>query len=153
MLDEWGLEDDELGSDGRTPFDDLLEEFRDDETTRKAGSSYHYAPFETNHPLLDVEATGQERDHQIARLMRWYGHRWGIENGFKKLKKFLVRTTSHDECYRFFSFAFACVLYNVWRLVDLLVKLAVEDDPDYAPRVSSNLFLTLCKQYFGLDPP
>lgn len=37
--------------------------------------------------------------------------------------------TSKEHEYRYFNFAFACVLYNVWRLVDLLVKLALEDDP------------------------
>lgn len=123
--------------------------------TNKSGkpASFNYVPFETNHPLLDVDAEEIERGHQVARFMRWYGRRWGIENGFKKLKHFLVRTTSHDEQYRFFSFAFACVLYNVWRLVDLLVQLALDDDPSYSPRVDANLFLTIAKQFFGLDPP
>lgn len=64
-----------------------------------------------------------------------------------------MRTTSKDYEYRYFCFAFACVLYNVWRLVDLLVKLAFEDDPDYSPRVSSGQFLELTPQHFDLDPP
>jgi putative transposase len=92
--------------------------------------------------------------HMIERLIRWYRYRWGIENGFKKQKHFMVRTTSTERDYRFFNFAFACVLYNVWRLVDLLVKLAIDgENTSYAPRVDANQFLTVAKQFYGLDPP
>jgi putative transposase len=45
------------------------------------------------------------------------------------------------------------VLYNVWRLVDLLVKLSLEVYLDYAPRVDANQFVTIAKQYYDLDPP
>ncbi|WP_202593574.1 transposase [Halococcus sediminicola] len=116
--------------------------------------------FETNHPYVTAgDADGQQMDarafvHMIERLIRWYRHRWGIENGFKKQKHFMVRTTSTERDYRFFNFAFACVLYNVWRLVDLLVKLAIDgENRTYAPRVDANQFLTVAKQCYGLDPP
>lgn len=82
------------------------------------------------------------------------GDREGHENGYKKLKKFRVRTTSKNPQFRFFNFAFACVLYNVWRLVDLLVKLAIDGgNAEYTPRVDANQFLTVAKKYYGLDPP
>ena len=45
------------------------------------------------------------------------------------------------------------MLYNVWRLVDLLVKLELEGEPDYKPFVSADQFLTETKKFFGLDPP
>jgi putative transposase len=46
------------------------------------------------------------------------------------------------------------VLYNVWRLVDLLVKLAIDgENRSYEPRVDANQFLTVAKQFYGLDPP
>ncbi|WP_256684890.1 transposase [Halococcus qingdaonensis] len=116
--------------------------------------------FETNHPYVTAgDVDGQQMDarafvHMIERLIRWYRHRWGIENGFKKQKHFMVRTTSTERDYRFFNFAFACVLYNVWRLVDLLVKLAIDgENRTYAPRVAANQFLTVAKQCYGLDPP
>jgi putative transposase len=116
--------------------------------------------FETNHPYVTArDADGQQMDgkafvHMIERLVRWYRYRWGIENGFKKQKHFMVRTTSTERDYRFFNFAFACVLYNVWRLVDLLVKLAIDGgNKSYAPRVDANQFLTVAKQCYGLDPP
>jgi putative transposase len=116
--------------------------------------------FETNHPYVTAgDADGQQMDarafvHMIERLIRWYRHRWGIENGFKKQKHFMVRTTSTERDYRFFNFTFACVLYNVWRLVDLLVKLVIDgENRTYAPRVDANQFLTVAKQFYGLDPP
>ncbi|WP_232833851.1 transposase [Saliphagus sp. LR7] len=71
--------------------------------------------FETNHPYVTAgDADDQQMDgkafvHMIERLIRWYRHRWGIENGFKKQKHFMVRTTSTERDYRFFNFVFACV--------------------------------------------
>ena len=116
--------------------------------------------FETNHPYVtardadDQQMDGKEFIHMIERLIRWYRRRWGIENGFKKQKHFMVRTTSTESDYRFFNFAFACVLYNVWRLVDMLVKLAIDgENQSYKPRVDANQFLTVAKQFYGLDPP
>lgn len=50
--------------------------------------------------------------------------------------------------------AFACVLYNVRRLVDLLVKLAIDGEHrTYKPLVDANQFQTVAKQWYGLDPP
>jgi IS4 transposase len=116
--------------------------------------------FETNHPYVtagdtdDQQMDGKAFVHMIGRLIRWYRRRWGIENGFKRQKHFMVRTTSTKRDYRFFNFAFACVLYNVWWLVDLLVKIAIDgENRTYAPRVDANQSLTVAKQYHGLDPP
>ncbi len=116
--------------------------------------------FETNHPYVTAhDADSQEMEaktfiHMIERVIHRYRHRWGIENGFKKQKHFMVRTTSTERDYRFFNFAFACILYNVWRLVDLLVKLALDgENRTYKPLVDANQFLTVAKQWYGLDPP
>jgi putative transposase len=116
--------------------------------------------FETNHPYVtvcdddDQQMDGKEFIYMIERLIRWYRRRWGIENDFKKQKHFMVRTTSTERDYRFFNFTFACVLYNVWRLVDLLVKLAIDgENRSYSPRVDANQFLTVAKQFYGLNPP
>lgn len=44
--------------------------------------------------------------------------------------------------------------YNVWRLVDLLVKIAIDgENSTYSPRVSADQFLTVAKKYYGLDAP
>jgi putative transposase len=116
--------------------------------------------FETNHPYVTACDTEDGRMdaktfiHMTERMIHRYRHRWGIENGFKKQKHFMVRTTSTERDYRFFNVAFACVLYNGWRLVDLLVKLAIDgENTSYEPRVDANQFLTVAKQCYGLDPP
>lgn len=138
-------------------FDDVLEEIREDEDELPGSEedAAAYAFFKTNHPAFDT--SDDETEEQLLATARGfiarYSNRWGIENGYKQIKKFRVRTTSKDHEYRHFNFAFACVLYNVWRLVDLLVKLAFEDDPDYSPRVQATTFLTLAGKHIGFDPP
>lgn len=42
---------------------------------------------------------------------------------------------------------------NVWRLVGLPVRLAIDSEHrSYAPLVDTNQFLTVAKQFYGLDP-
>ena len=113
--------------------------------------------FETNHPELDVSDRDVETDetaiiHKIARFTRQYANRWGIENGYKKTKSFMAETTSKDHRYRFFNFIFACLLYSLWRLVDMLVKRSLGDERA-EPRVRASTFLTIAKKEYGLDPP
>ncbi len=123
-----------------------------------------YMLFETNHPDLELpgdegedgdEMSELEKANMVARVIRKYKHRWGIENGFKQIKSFRVRTTSMSYEYRFFNFLYACTLYNVWRLTDLLVKLELRAESEfrYEPLVTAELFLTIAKDYVGLDPP
>ncbi len=50
-----------------------------------------------------------------------YGYQWEIESGYKSIKRFMAATTSKHFGLRFFYFAFACLLYSIWRAVDLLV--------------------------------
>jgi hypothetical protein len=51
-----------------------------------------------------------------------YGYRWEIESGYRSIKRFMTATTSKDFGLRFFYFAFACLLYSIWRAVDLLIQ-------------------------------
>lgn len=157
-LADLGIELDE--DDAQHGFSALTEELREEEadepTVGSEEDTQAYALFETNHPnvTLNEGDSEVERIHMVERMVRRYRHRWGIENGYKQIKTFRVRTTSKRHTYRFFNFVFACVLYNVWRLVDLLVKLAIEGkNATYAPRVDANQFLTVAKKYYGLDPP
>lgn len=141
--------------DGDSPLSSLLgevaEEEEIEEPTRVDAPT---VPFETNLPWVDVEpADEREMKHQIGRLMARYKRRWGIENGFKKLKTFFAETQSPDHRFRYFNFAFACVLYNCWRLVDILVQLELNGEVEDGPSVSSNSFLTFAKKSYGLDPP
>ncbi|WP_211611466.1 transposase [Halorientalis persicus] len=141
-------------------FSEVVDEVREEEeqqpTRGSAADARQYQLFKTNHP--DIDAPGSEMDEidtaqMVSGVLRHYRARWGIENGFKQIKSFRVRTTSMDHGYRLFNFLFASTLYNVWRLVDLLVKLELEDDPAHKPLVTADLFLTIAKQCFGLEPP
>jgi len=123
MLDEFakiGGDTEPLSQDrdGDSPFGKLLDDMRDEEQESEDVEA-PIIPFETNYDLVDVDPEDdREMRHQIGRMMAKYKRRWGIENAFKKLKKFLAATKSPDHRYRYFNFAFACVLYNCWRLVD-----------------------------------
>lgn len=136
-------------------FNDVLSDIEDEENLEeRPGEDAPVVVFETNHALIDTDVDDEiENKHQIGRMMARYKHRWGIENAFKKVKMFLGETQSPDHRYRYFNFAFACVLYNCWRLVDILVQLEMGEDVGGKPTVTSASFLTLAKQYFGLDPP
>ncbi len=168
MCGEWEFEDVEGEPSERMSFSRLLADIQREENVEERKQkaqdgnvdTAETVVFETNHPYVTArDASEKEMDgkafiHMIERLIRWYRYRWGIENGFKKQKHFMVRTTSTGCDYRFFNFVFACVLYNVWRLVDLLVKLAIDgENRTYKPRVDANQFLTVAKQCYGLDPP
>jgi putative transposase len=168
MCGEWDFDEDEMETCEKLSFSRLLTDTRREEEVEErkqkaqngAVDTAGTVVFETNHPYVTTrDADGQQMDaktfiHMIERIIHRYRHRWGIENGFKKQKHFMVRTTSTERDYRFFNFVFACVLYNVWRLVDLLVKLALDSEyRSYAPRVDANQFLTVAKQCYGLDPP
>ncbi|PSP99690.1 hypothetical protein BRC89_03510 [Halobacteriales archaeon QS_4_70_19] len=54
-----------------------------------------------------------------------YSRRWTIENEYKQSKQFLPTTASADYRVRAFTFVFSCLLYNVWRLADHLLRLEV----------------------------
>jgi IS4 transposase len=88
-----------------------------------------------------------------ARAVRPYRNRWIVEEGNKKLKQFMARTKSDDHCFRFFNMGFSIILYNVWRLVDLLVQLSLEREYDYSPLVTADEFLTCAEEHFDLDTP
>jgi hypothetical protein len=65
---------------------------------------------------------------------RRYSRRWQIENEYKSIKSdFLAKTSSKDYQIRLFYFVFAVLLYNIWRLTDLLLKASVDGAIDYAP--------------------
>jgi IS4 transposase len=168
LCGDWEFEDVEDEPSERMSFSRLLSDIRREEEVEDRKQKAQNGEvdtagtvvFETSHPYVtagdtdDQQMDGKAFVHMIERVIRWYRRRWGIESGFKKQKHFMVRTTSMERDYRFFNFAFACVLYNVWRLVDLLVKIAIDgENRMYAPRVDANQFLTVAKQWYGLDPP
>jgi IS4 transposase len=161
---------DEEAEDGSrdSPIDNLIDEMREEEAELKDEKDEDdefdptemFVAFETNHPLAakrrgrgEADYTKREQQQAAARMVRKYGSRWGIENGFKKRGHFLPRSGSPDHTMRFFGFIFAATLYNAWRLVDILVKLSVEDDPAYTPLVTASRFMAVLEGQFGLSKP
>lgn len=79
-----------------------------------------------------------------------YRHRWEIESGYKSIKRFMAATTSKNFVLRFFYFAFACLLYSIWRAVDLLVQVELTGEYGRSPVVTTNSVLTLLKKQTGI---
>lgn len=85
-----------------------------------------------------------------AGAVREYSYRWEIESGYKSIKRFMAATTSKDFVLRFFYFAFACLLYSIWRAVDFLVQVALTDEYDHSPIVTAQNTLTLLQKRTGV---
>lgn len=85
-----------------------------------------------------------------AGAIREYSYRWEIESGYKSIKRFMAATTSKNFVLRFFYFAFACLLYSIWRAVDLLVQVELTGEYDRSPAVTANTVLTLLKKQTGI---
>jgi IS4 transposase len=79
-----------------------------------------------------------------------YSDRWDIERGYKSIKRFMAATTSKDFVLRFFYFAFACLLYSIWRTVDLLVQVELTGEYERSPLVTADNTLTLVKKQTGI---
>ncbi len=94
-----------------------------------------YAVFMTNAP---------------AGAVKEYNYRWEIESGYKSIKRFMAATTSKDFGLRFFYFAFACLLYSIWRAVDLLVQVELTGEYEHSPLITADNTLTLLKKETGI---
>ncbi|KAB7515036.1 transposase [Halosegnis rubeus] len=79
-----------------------------------------------------------------------YGYRWEIESGYRSIKRFMAATTSKNFGLRFFYFAFACLLYSIWRAVDLLVQVELTGEYEHSPIVTADNTLTLLKKETGI---
>jgi hypothetical protein len=79
-----------------------------------------------------------------------YAYRWEIESGYRSIKRFMAATTSKNFELRFFYFAFACLLYSLWRAVDALVQVEVTGEYERSPLVTADNTLTLLKQETGI---
>jgi len=79
-----------------------------------------------------------------------YGHRWEIESGYRSMKRFMAATTSKHFELRFFYFAFACLLYSIWRAVDLLVQVELTGKYEQSPIVTADNTLTPLKKETGI---
>lgn len=81
---------------------------------------------------------------------RRYSRRWQIENEYKSSSAFLAKTSSKDYRVRLFYFVFAVLLYNIWRLIDFLLKAGVNDDNGLRNRVDGGRMRRA--RCLGVDP-
>jgi hypothetical protein len=85
------------------------------------------------------------RDHvspdEIVHVTNSYSRRWDIENQYKSMKSFLPKTSSKDYRVRLFSFVFATLLYNLWRLTDFLMKVGMDREIRSQPVVTARTFV------------
>ena len=79
-----------------------------------------------------------------------YGYRWEIESGYRSIKRFMAATTSKDFGLRFFYFAFACLLYSIWRGIDMLFQCENGGVYDREPVVTAQNTLTLLRKETGV---
>jgi IS4 transposase len=79
-----------------------------------------------------------------------YGRRWEIETGYRTIKRFMAATTSKNFVLRFFYFAFACLLYSIWRVIDFLLQLALTGEYERSPMITAQNTLTLLKKKTGI---
>ncbi|ELY91949.1 transposase (TCE33) [Natrinema altunense JCM 12890] len=79
-----------------------------------------------------------------------YGYRWEIESGYRSIKRFMAAPTAKNFILRFFYFAFACLLYSIWRAVDLLVQVELMAEYEQSPIVTADNTPTLLKKQTGI---
>ncbi|QZP39339.1 transposase (plasmid) [Halobaculum magnesiiphilum] len=100
-----------------------------------------------------VFATNHRIEPEDAELFcRRYSARWQIENAYKSIKHdFLAKTCSKDYVVRLFYFVFAVLLYNIWRLTNLLLQGSVEAAVGQKPVVTAGECVELVSS--ALIPP
>jgi len=116
----------------------------EDDETHEEGSPQ---PFLTN---LDV-------DDEIALDRRWareqmeqYSDRAAIENSYASIKKCAAWTSSKEFEVRWFHFAFGCLVYNMWLLVDFLTQERIGViETRKKPRITLSRFLNWLEKEFG----
>jgi hypothetical protein len=88
----------------------------DDDDVNEEGSPQ---PFATNLDVSDEIAL----DRRLAtEEIEAYSDRGAIENAYASIKEAAAWTTSKEFEVRWFHFAFGCVVYNMWLLVDFLAQ-------------------------------
>lgn len=88
----------------------------EDDDTHEEGSPQ---PFLTNLSVSDEIAL----DRRVAKKrIEQYSDRGAIENSYSSVKETCAWTTSKEIEVRWFHFAFGCIVYNMWLLVDFLTQ-------------------------------
>lgn len=87
-----------------------------------------YAVFVTNKDRVGLG--------KVASVVNGYSRRWDIENQYKSIKDFLPKTSSTDYRLRLCNFALSTLIYNLWRLTDYLIKVALDKSVRAPPAVA-----------------
>lgn len=108
----------------------------EDDPTHGSGSPQ---PFLTS---LDVSDEISLDRRWARKQMEEYSHRAAIETSYSAIKECAAWTTSKEFEVRWFHFAFACVVYNMWLLVDFLTQERIGAiETRKKPRISLSRFL------------
>lgn len=78
---------------------------------------------------------------EIDKICNTYDRRWDIENQFNSVKSFLPKTSSKDYRVRLCKFVLASLIYNLWRLTDYLLKVAMNEDIRSPPVITAKTFV------------
>ncbi|HIH60091.1 MAG TPA: transposase [Ferroplasma sp.] len=62
------------------------------------------------------------------KLLKLYRKRWGIETGYRMVRKFLARTTSRRLNVRLLYFYLAILLYNIWVPLNIVSRAIIIAD-------------------------
>jgi IS4 transposase len=96
-------------------------------------------PFATN--LAVDDEIRLDRVQTVEKIQR-YDYRGGIETSYRSIKECSAWTTSHSFEVRWFHFAFGCMIYNMWLLVDLLTQARIGQlGTRTKPRITLQRFL------------
>lgn len=98
-----------------------------------------YAIFATNREHVDPD--------EIRQITNGYRRRWEIENQYKTIKQFKPQTSSTDYRIRLAGFVLAALLYNLWRLVDALIKIGLDKPIRSSPVVTAGAFSRVIGTY------
>ena len=106
-------------------------------------------PFVTN---LAVSDELQIDRRETARKIERYSDRATIENSYSSIKQCAAWTTSKAFEVRWFHFALACVIYNLWLLVDFLTQKRIGViETQTKPRISLKWFLRMLDRVLTPD--
>ena len=100
--------------------------------TRDDDADGSYAVFQTNH--------GYVEPREVHHWPNIYRRRWDCEIAFESLEEFVPRTSSKNYRVRLHNFVFAALIYNLWRLTDYLVKVAMGRDIRSPPVLTGKAF-------------
>ncbi len=108
----------------------------EDDETHDDGSPQ---PFLTN---LDLDDETPLDRKWATKQIEQYSDRGAIENSYSSIKEAAAWTTSKEFEVRWFHFAFGCLIYNMWLLVDFLTQERIGTvETRNKPRISLHRFL------------